>query len=768
MGLLDKVTGGIKNAVAKAEEVAQTAVAAVKDEVTPAAKPVDEFAGVVAKASTDQPAPAAAPSEHHWYSGITDAFAHTEQAVADTVGSTVKGVESAVDTAAHAVSDAGRAVESAGKQVIDSGIAIVKAGEQAVGDVKHLAQDAGRLVGDAGQVVTDAGKAAYHAGNAALTGNPKELAAANAAVRHARSQVNDAHAAVTDAQAQVADLGEQGKQVATALHQAKTSLENARDTLVAAGSSIGDAATTIASAPRKIMTGVEKALDTGGAELRKAIETDVPGGKSMLQGLDKYAKGAKELGEGVLLGDPFRIAKGIRDEGSGVIDFGKGAWKAGEPAVDYAKRAVTDYVQGFNVEKQIGDLHAGESYELKIAANVHVELGVEGAGSLKVRANEDGTFTVNAGGQLGVNGYLEAGGRVNLGVVNGSAQAEASAHLTAGGNLELKCADAGEAAQAARILEKLAGATSPATLILNQGQVLTKEEAKFLKEHTTSIELGGSLGAEAFGALGLDRGIISAGVGGSLALTGSTSVKIELDNGKPTGVTLTQEYAGEVEAHGGIGLQFPRGNAPAKGAEPKLDKAGKELEDKTKDAPWDVPKSLSGRVEDKLTVATHYELPKSVSLAEFQKDPLAAIKKGAAEMQASATVTATLEARGEGKLGGKQANLKAEISFKGKPSEVFAPGVFDKAIEGDYAGAAKLVGDKVEVDGSLCTYTMKKWGVEDVGAEVFGVGLEGTFQAVKTHEDPAMVKFEKISGTEYATRLSEGLKALKHRAQIRG
>jgi hypothetical protein len=74
----------------------------------------------------------------------------------------------------------------------------------------------------------------------------------------------------------------------------------------------------------------------------------------------------------------------------------------------------------------------------------------------------------------------------------------------------------------------------------------------------------------------------------------------------------------------------------------------------------------------------------------------------------------------------------------------------------------------VQVEGSLNTYTMKKWGVDGLGGDVFGVGIEGTFQAIKTHDDPPAVEFSKISGTEYATRFAKNLEAAKQRVQIRG
>src|SRR5205807_4343324 len=201
----------------------------------------------------------------------------------------------------------------------------------------------------------------------------------------------------------------------------------------------------------------------------------------------------------------------------------------------------------------------------------------EANGSLKIAANKDGTFTVDASGQAGVNGYLHAGGRVNLGVVNGSAGAEGAAHGLLGGNVELKCANAEEAARAAGIFEKLAANTSAVGLIASKGQIISKEDAAFLKEHTTSVEVSGTVAADVVAQLGLDKGVIKAGIGGTVGLSSTSAVKIDLENGTPKGLTVRQEFKGEAEIHGGIGLQFPKGNGPKSGEAPKLDASGKEI-----------------------------------------------------------------------------------------------------------------------------------------------------------------------------------------------
>ena len=121
---------------------------------------------------------------------------------------------------------------------------------------------------------------------------------------------------------------------------------------------------------------------------------------------------------------------------------------------------------------------------------------------------------------------------------------------------------------------------------------------------------------------------------------------------------------------------------------------------------------------------------------------------------------ATLKTEAEGTIAGKTGNIRGELSFSGKPAEVFNEAAFDAAIRGNWAGAAKAMGDKVQVEGNLSTYTQKKWGVDGVGGDVLGVGFEGTFQATRRHIDaPPLVSFT-LDGTTYATRIAKNAKEL--------
>lgn len=756
MGLLDRVRSTVTNTVSKATSVASNAVSTAKKEVQSVARQADTYAGAIKDKVTGQGGSATRTNEHHWYSGITDAFQHTEKSIQSVVKSTVSNVQHSVDSAGKSLADAGHAVQDAGRSVVNAGRTLVKAGEKSAGDLGRIAVDAGKVVSEAGQVAVDAGKAAYHAGNAALTGDPKELEAARSAITHARGNVSDAQRALGDAGNQLSDLGKQAQKVSNAVSEATGALDKARGALDNAYHSVNNAIHTVASAPREVMQGVEKALATGGQEVRDAIIRDVPGGKSMLAGIEKYAAGAKDVGLGIVRGDPFQIAKGLGQEAQGIVEFGKGAWKTGSPVVDFAKKAITDYAQGFNVDKQIKDLKPGESYQLKVGANVHVEVGGEAKGAIKVTANKDGSYTVNAGGAVGINGYLEAGGKIGP----LKAGADASAHGLVGGNLTLKCNSPEEAQRAAQIFEKLAAASSPAGLIATGAKPISKDDAAFLKAKTTGIELNGNIAADAAAALGIDKGPLKSGIGGKIALSDTTSLRIDLDNGKPTGVTVKNEFAGELSANGGVSLGLP-------GKKPEAPKPG-EKAPVVKPEKW-MPE-LQGKVTGTVTVETHYDFPKGVSLSDFQKDPVGTLKKSSVEMNKNATSTATIAIEGEGKAGlpglNKQGNVEATVKFTGKPSEIFNSAALSKALNGDFEAAGKAMGDKVTVEGSVRTVNVKRWGVDGLGISVLGVGLEGTFAAEKRHPNDPFLQF-KGTGTEVATEALQRSEDLRRRGLLR-
>ena len=460
MSLLDRVKSGLSSAAKSVSEVAEKAVEKVKEVETKAVETVkDEFSSKPPTAAiASPPAATAKPPEKHWYSGVTDAISHTSEAAKATVANTVNAVEARVATAAHSVSDAGEAVLKAGHQVVDSGARIYDAAAHTVDDVKHVAEDAGRVVKDAGKTLLDTGDVVRHAGAAILTGDPGELDAAKNAITRAHSDLSDAHAAVTDARARITDVSTQAHGVVAALDDAKKSIGAAKDSLSSAATSVKNAVHEVVSAPGHLIQGLEQVAARGAGEVTDAFEK-IPGGKDILKGIQEYGSGAGKVLEGVATGNPWKLAEGLKAEGKGIVDFGKGL--VDSPAGKFVKEQVMEQVNGFNVNKQVKELQPGETYQVKVGANVHVEVGGEGQANLKVARGTDGTYTINAGGNLGVNGYLEAGGRVNLGVVNGSAGANGELHGTVGGNLELKCKTPAEAQEATRILEKLAANTGP-------------------------------------------------------------------------------------------------------------------------------------------------------------------------------------------------------------------------------------------------------------------------------------------------------------------
>jgi hypothetical protein len=495
------------------------------------------------------------------------------------------------------------------------------------------------------------------------------------------------------------------------------------------------------------MSGVERALTEGGAEVRSAIERDVPGGPAMLEGLDAYARGAKQVVGALARGDAQGLAKGMRDEAQGLLEFGKGAWKAGAPLVDFAKQKLLEQVQGFDVTAQVKSLKPSESYKVSLGANVHAEFGGEAMGSLGVTANEDGTFTVEAGGSAGLNGYLEGGG--SLGSLK--AGVDASGHALAGAKLTLTCSSAEEAARAAALFEKLAAAsTIPGAMALGT-QALTRDDLAFLTAKTTGLELSGSLAADAGAALGFDAGPLRAGLGVKLGQGGSTSVRLDLRNGTPVGLTVKDESTFEVSGNAGVSL-----------GKPSKPDAGKK-----DDGPAKWKPELEGKVEAKVSLETHYELPSGLTLAQFQKDPVAALGAAALEMGKTATSVVKTSVEADGQALDAHGTSSTDLTFTGKPAEIFNGDAILKAVRGDLPGALAAMGSQVAVEGAVRTVDTQSWGVDGLGVSVLGVGVSGSFTAEKRHANPPSLEFSGTAAGLTSTMLERG-DELRRRATVRG
>lgn len=578
--------------------------------------------------------------------------------------------------------------------------------------VTHSVRAVGSALKGAEVAVVRASKTAYRV----------SAGATKDALVGARTLLTDAHLTKSD----LKKLGGHAEHIWDSLKDVQESMEDVSGKLSASEISEAEATALIGAAPRRVMVSVEEAL-------QKAKPKDAKEGAVIFQAVDKYAQGREEAKKGFLVGDPFRVGKALVKKGTAVVEFSEGVWKASQPTILHAKEAITNFASGFQVEEQIAALQKGESYELKVGGNVHIAVGVEAAGALKVSANRDGTYTVTAGGELGFNSYLETGGKINLGALKVSAIAGSSAHLTGGANLELTCQSAKEAVRAAQILEKLGGAMKPEKLV--KEHKLSEGDAKFLKEHASSVELSGSTATEVGAALGLFKGptkevldaaVLHVGANGGFKLKATQGVKVHLSQGQPTGLTVKQVYAGEAKAEGNLKFQLPNSRS-------SLDK------------------SFSGNISTELTIESIHDFPKELSLADFQENPLEAIKMCSAQLKKEGTTRATLRSVGEGTLGAQRTQLKAEATFTGRRIDVLRPGVFEKAMKGDFAGAALAAGEQVKIEGTLGTCSEKRWGVEGLGFSVFGVGAEGTCRAVKTHDDPPRVQFSRVSTTESAS-----------------
>jgi hypothetical protein len=388
--------------------------------------------------------------------------------------------------------------------------------------------------------------------------------------------------------------------------------------------------------------------------------------------------------------------------------------------VPWAKEKLVDYANGFNPEKQVADLKPGQSYTLKLGGGAHIEVGVEAKGSLAVKAEKDGTFTVDASAVAGVNVRAEA-------EKVGKQGEEAVAHALLGGKAQFKCATQGEAVKLTKILEKAAAAASSPMMAPLVG--LTKDDLSFLKSHASSVEVSGQVAAQ----LGIDMHVPGLAEHAGVKLEGGASVqrsvRIDLKEGKPTGVTLADEAAVEVSA--GVGVKLP----------PVMNHETKELENR------DTFTGLTGKIGGKLTHETHFDLPKNVSLDALLSKPGETLAQYGAEMSKSRTESVSVGIEGEGKIGvpllKKEGSFAADFSLKKKGGPIDGS-TLNKLLHGDLAGAAGDGG--IELEGNARTVEKKKWGGEDMGLSVAGVGVDITAYAEKTTDSPPFYEAKASAG----------------------
>src|SRR6185436_16866709 len=145
--------------------------------------------------------------------------------------------------------------------------------------------------------------------------------------------------------------------------------------------------------------------------------------------------------------------------------------------------------------------------------------------------------------------------------------------------------------------------------------------------------------------------------GGGVTGSGTVGVRLELGkDGRVTSATVKQQV--QVDGEGNV---LPNSTTQDKG-------------------------SVSLSVEDKLTFP-----PPGMSVVEAAKDPAkAADMLSRSERESTVTFTGTGSHGNEGR--------QVEVKMTVKPGEALSPEVFAKAAKGDFGGAVRSAGDKVDVE----------------------------------------------------------------------
>jgi peptidoglycan hydrolase-like protein with peptidoglycan-binding domain len=171
--------------------------------------------------------------------------------------------------------------------------------------------------------------------------------------------------------------------------------------------------------------------------------------------------------------------------------------------------------------KALLTLHPGESYSLKLEAEVRAELGVEGQHEITIKREHDGSYGIE----------IDSKGGVNLGT------SEVGLHLTAGMKVKFAAATAGEAKQIGFIL-----ACAGAKAMTGGAAIPNQRDCDFLLKHTASLT--GSINVLGKASVSLGE-VVKTELG--VSVESSTNVELKMKNGKIESVALYGETTGKLE-----------------------------------------------------------------------------------------------------------------------------------------------------------------------------------------------------------------------------
>ena len=417
-----------------------------------------------------------------------------------------------------------------------------------------------------------------------------------------------------------------------------------------------------------------------------------------------------------------QVAGNVADVGAAAANTVANAAEDGANAVWQAGKQM---VGALDYKANIDALQEGDRYQLGVGGEVKVGVGKGFAdGDLEVKRTKDG-YTVSATGRFGAGALAEEGGE--LGPLKATATAEATQAF--GGKVEMSFKTAEEAKRAADILVRqaaaLGAASSPVGAVASPLLQPSKDELKFLANNISALELNSTVAGNLSSTLGLDEksSPIYAGLQEKLGLEAGQTARIELKDGKPSALVLRQDFGGNFDYRAGAGLSST-GESKDRVSAKSVDLAA-------------VSAKGNIRVETRIPLPQSFDTSK-ITDGEYMKKTLGDIAKNTEQR---------IELTGQGSartiIPGLPLNgaVKAKFEATGKASEILTPTVLNQFMQGNLAGAAKSVGDKVQVKGSVTPYSTEGFDTRQ-GLSLMGVGLVGRGTAIRESQGTPLWQYQ--------------------------
>jgi hypothetical protein len=286
--------------------------------------------------------------------------------------------------------------------------------------------------------------------------------------------------------------------------------------------------------------------------------------------------------------------------------------------------------------------------------------------------------------------------------------AQALVSVGAGVRAEMTFDSAADAKKAAHILARQQQATVlasafPGALLLAAWATPSAADEQFLHAHLSALSLYGDAIADLNAVAGLSaKGVVQAGLFADASATGQDGVRLELDAGRVTGVTLQHQLLGDVNL--GAGLKLGQGDSEG----------------------W-TSGLLGGDANAQVTAEIHFAAPPGDGPGGPPGHSLAELGRWLAQAHADrTTVTVDLNATAGGS--GQTRGVQLETRLEGDPRAIAASGAIDSALHGQIRQAMAQAGTAIKIEVTKTPFAQDGINVNP-GVSLMGVGLECTVTA---------------------------------------